>query len=1284
MYRFSLVFLLFITFSCSQKNTSDVNKFKNKTYLKNKANLKYDGPEEYARILSFYRQGYSYGYRELELEKMKNISTSSFSNSNPSFGASASAASTFKERGPFNVPGRTRSIVWQSGYLDSDPSTLVQDKIWYAASVGGGIWKSEDRGDSWINLSPDMENIAVSTIAKSNTQECTLFAGTGESWSGNLDAIDGSGVFMSLDCGATWTNITPVNNSGIMNSDFSAVSRIVVEQNHSPFMLPWVVAAASNKIYRLAKGEALLGTWSSVYSGSGTVQQIVSAPSEPNTLYGSVKGVGVIKSTDGGLSWSSTGNFSITPGRTEIAVSHSNPNMVYAASTGGGSWLHLSQNGGVTWQLVQNLDGSSDNWLNSQGWYDNCITINPFDDTEVYVGGIHTYKFKVDLKTKKKTIKWLTDGYGDAPGADKYINNNVHVDHHFLGTIIDDENAGTFRIIHGGDGGVAVSISSTDPGINNGEFTAFKNGYNTSQFYGADKVKGFHQYLGGLQDNGTWLSPKNEDASASTSYNFEIGGDGFEVIAHWDDPNKMMGSYQNNGHYRTLNGGVGNWDYIGYKVSGSKQFISRLSTSYQDPDNVYVVTGDGIWKTFNFGETFHLASNSSDNCFSATTDLEVSKANPRYVWTGTRMSGGCNLRLSTDYGASFSPVPNPSSGSYISGIYSHPTEDSTVYVLFSSKNNPKIIESKDLGQTWEDITGFSGGPSTRGFPNVPTYSLAVMPYDCDVIWAGTDIGLVETTDRGKTWNLVQSNLPHVSIWDMKVKDQGEVVIATHGRGIWTATIPDLVSYEPKPVKGLAPELLNVSQGVNANFKLRSNYDSMVIMADGVKKSSFISGLNIGDKNVNFSLTASGNFEIQGIAYIDGYPLHSNIKSISIIPNIPAKTSYFTDFTSLPSNDFTFDGFVVRKEPGFDSEHLINEDIPYSLNRTYIADLNVPIVVTDNILNDDKPSMTFKEVAIVEPGDAGGLWDYVMVQARKKGGVDWYELTSGYDARAYDDWENAYNSTSNGDKSMYKIREIDFSPTSFNQGDTIYIRFKLFSDEAVLGWGWAIDDLSIQPSDSDTDTDGDGVFDDVDLCPNTPNGETVDENGCSNSQLDDDGDGVFNDKDQCPNTQSGQAVDSNGCSLSQKDTDGDGVTDDKDICPNTGSGQTVDSNGCSNSQLDDDGDGVSNGNDDCPNTLNTEVVDDKGCPVPLSLEDKSVILKVYPIPAKDELVVELNDAYNIEKIEFVDFLGKVYNINNFSVNNNKIFVNVSYYNSGVYTLNIKTKSTLNSVRVIIER
>ena len=329
MYRYSFLFLLFLSFSCSQNKTSEVDS--NKIKYKNKSNLKYDGPEEYAQILSFYRQGYPYGYREIELDKMKNINSSSFSNSNPTFGASASDASTFKERGPFNVPGRTRAIVVDAS--DSNGNT------WYAAGVGGGVWKTSNAGATWTNLTPDMENIAVVTLAQSSSQPNVLYAGTGESWSGNLDAIDGSGVFKSSDGGVTWTNVSPLNSSGHIHSDFSSVSRVIVDPSNPDI----VVASTTYKIYRSINGG---GDWTVVYSSSsGKVQQILSAPSNFNIQYASVNGGGIKKSEDAGISWSSTGNFSISSfGRSEVAVSHSDPNVLYAATTGGGSWLHLSQN----------------------------------------------------------------------------------------------------------------------------------------------------------------------------------------------------------------------------------------------------------------------------------------------------------------------------------------------------------------------------------------------------------------------------------------------------------------------------------------------------------------------------------------------------------------------------------------------------------------------------------------------------------------------------------------------------------------------------------------------------------------------------------------------------------------------------------------------------------------------------------------------------------------------------------------------------------------------------
>ena len=129
-----------------------------------------------------------------------------------------------------------------------------------------------------------------------------------------------------------------------------------------------------------------------------------------------------------------------------------------------------------------------------------------------------------------------------------------------------------------------------------------------------------------------------------------------------------------------------------------------------------------------------------------------------------------------------------------------------------------------------------------------------------------------------------------------------------------------------------------------------------------------------------------------------------------------------------------------------------------------------------------------------------------------------------------------------------------------------------------------------------DTDGDGVPDYLDQCPDTPEGEEVDENGCSRDQIDTDGDGVPDYLDQCPDTPEGEEVDENGCSRDQIDTDGDGIPDYLDQCPDTPEGEEVDENGCSKDQIDTDGDGVPDHLDLCPNTPEGEEVDEYGCSV----------------------------------------------------------------------------------------
>lgn len=177
-----------------------------------------------------------------------------------------------------------------------------------------------------------------------------------------------------------------------------------------------------------------------------------------------------------------------------------------------------------------------------------------------------------------------------------------------------------------------------------------------------------------------------------------------------------------------------------------------------------------------------------------------------------------------------------------------------------------------------------------------------------------------------------------------------------------------------------------------------------------------------------------------------------------------------------------------------------------------------------------------------------------------------------------------------------------------------------------------------------DSDGDGVTDDLDRCPGTPAGTSVDTSGCP---LDDDGDGVTNDIDKCPGTPAGAKVDAAGCEL---DSDGDGVGDARDQCPNTPAGAKVDEKGC---ELDSDGDGILDGEDKCPGTPKGERVDATGCPFNKELllqgvkfETNSAELLPESIPVLDRAIATLKryPELNVEVAGHTDSRGSdAYNL-----------------------------------------
>ena len=206
-----------------------------------------------------------------------------------------------------------------------------------------------------------------------------------------------------------------------------------------------------------------------------------------------------------------------------------------------------------------------------------------------------------------------------------------------------------------------------------------------------------------------------------------------------------------------------------------------------------------------------------------------------------------------------------------------------------------------------------------------------------------------------------------------------------------------------------------------------------------------------------------------------------------------------------------------------------------------------------------------------------------------------------------------------------------------------------------------------------DNDSDGIYDDIDLCPDTPPFTEVDADGCAQSQLDDDSDGVSNADDICPATESSTQVDADGCSTDQliQDSDNDGIVDIEDVCPN--STLEVDSNGCDETQRDSDDDGVNDADDDCPDTEAGFPVDAVGCLDESALEqdlDGDGYLGNYTFDIDSDTGLRINeagDAFPLDGTQWADQDGDGFGDNSFG--NNADFCPEEFGTSYLDTLEI---------------
>ncbi|MCU4176687.1 T9SS type A sorting domain-containing protein [Carboxylicivirga sp. N1Y90] len=1114
----------------------------------------------------------------------------------------ASKVLDWKQRGPGNVGGRTRGLV-----IDPDDASA---NTWFTGPVGGGVWKTTDGGQSWLCLTMDWPNLSVASLVMAESNHDVLYAGTGEGF-GNVDAIKGNGIFKSIDRGDSWVHLT----STIDNSDFSYVSRLVID----PVDENIVVAATNTGIQRSTDGglnwqyvysaeekvqdlRAKPGDFNTLFATDNNIGiltsidagkswklskeikrgriELATSTINPDYVYGLTSSSELFVSVDGGDNWEETTvaekvEFLSGQGwyNNTLAVSPDDETKIYVGglelhsvtlgdeenTTGTSvfdvqlentSFLSWSDIGGeyvaggikmesdnntlytdveitfgsgisqkahrfittstasipaladmvyqdyvdVPFKVIDKASGeqlmvsfrddvednvfepgvdtkeqiyihavaydasnaSSDIAMSEGAGYNRFLVLNPVvSDTYTWDGAnlptasitLDTYALKRRAITSNKLSVWYPRS------SSRYS----HADHHNIG--ITKSVGNPFRIVNCNDGGVFIS---DDGGVTWEERTT---GYVTSQLYGVSKHPGKNIYIGGMQDNGTWISP--EDPDEASVWDNAWGGDGFETAWNASDPDKLAMSIYNNEIKITYNGGQ-SWITadIG-DVGNDAPFVTRIANEISNPELMFVGGASGVWRSPDFGENWSLVTMPSGtwNYGSDLPHVAISPVNSRYVWAGNAISGSNALAYSTDEGLSFSVMGKPTGvGAYIADLIAHPTNENGIYVLFSQNGHPKIIYTEDKGENWTDLSQFSGGTSTNGFPNVAVYSLVVMPHDTDILWAGTEIGIFESTDGGQSWHFADNGFPAVCIWDMKIVGQ-QVVVATHGLGVWTLDVPEIPALLKKPYikAGKNPE-----GKIAVNFELETEYDLVELYFNGelaktyenTTVGSFSDAVEFSSTSQTISIEAKGKFETQSaisnVITMDNYVVYAPVQK------------YVNPFTTK-QDDFTGTGYTISNEL-FD-DWAIHTSHPYDVDQNLVYQLNYPIEV---MADAGAAVLSYRDITLVEMGLANSsfgdkeFWDYVVVEGTTDG-ITWKPLADGYDSGAFDEWKEFAGSNINAKPNstdLFKQHSINLHD-SFNAGDLILIRFRIYSDEATTGYGWVIDDLVIQESSTET-------------------------------------------------------------------------------------------------------------------------------------------------------------------------------------------------------------------------
>ena len=686
----------------------------------------------------------------------------------------------YREIGPFRG-GRSSAVTGVPG----------QPNLFYFGATGGGVWKTEDGGKTYTNISDGFFGGSIGAIAVANSDPNVIYVGGGEvTVRGNVSS--GYGVWKSVDAGKTW------EAAGLPKSRH--IPRMVIDPNNPDI----VYAAVLGNIYK---------------------------PTEDR---------GVYKSTNGGKSWTKVLFANPQAGAVELVMDPNNSRILYAAtwrlqrtpyslSSGGeGSELWKSTDSGKTWKKISGNQGFASGTLGIIG-----VTVSPLNSDRVWAivenktdGGVYrsddggeNWKHINDSRALRQRAWYYTKIYADTQDVDGVYVMNVayhhstdggktfqshrapHGDHHDLWIAPEDNQ----RMIIGDDGGAQVSY---DGGAT---WSTYQN-QPTAQFYRVTTDNAFPYRIYVAQQDNSAIRIRHRSFGRSineSDWESTAGGESAHIaVDPTDDDIVYGGSY--GGYLTRVNHknntvrGINVWpdNPMGYGAEGMKyrfQWNFPIIFSRHNPKRLYTFSNQ-VHVSENEGQSWEVISpdltrNDPDRLKSSGGPITQDNTGVEYyctlfaanesplqeglLWVG---SDDGLLHLTRDGGKNWENVTPKGLPEWmmINSVEPSPFDTGTCYVAGTRYKlgdfAPYLYKTTDFGKTWKQInTGIPKEHFTR--------VVRADPEKKGILYAGTETGMYISFNDGDSWQSFQQNLPIVPITDLTIKDKS-LIVATQGRSLW--------------------------------------------------------------------------------------------------------------------------------------------------------------------------------------------------------------------------------------------------------------------------------------------------------------------------------------------------------------------------------------------------------------------------------------------------------------------------------------------------------------------